>query len=340
MLVVASDRHRAHRMLEVHDGVIADSSEGPARADLIADALRRGDHEFVEPEALDHDLVRRVHAPDYVDFLAGAWDEWIAQGHDAPAAMGFMWPARGFAERRPASLVGRLGWYSFSADTSIVAGTFAAVESSAAIAMTAADRLLDGDDASVYALCRPPGHHASSDQFGGYCFLNNAAIAAQRLLDRGSGRVGILDVDYHHGNGTQSITYERADIVFASIHASPDEEFPWFAGFANETGSGAGDGANLNLPLPKGADVGTWFTALAEALVFLADSDLDALVVSLGVDTYEDDPLGTFRLTTSDFTKVANEIGMLALPTVIVQEGGYATGAIGDNVEAFLSACP
>ena len=326
-------------MLEVHDGVMADSSEGPARADMIADTLHTGDHEFVEPDALDQELVRRVHSPDYVDFLAGAWGEWIAEGRDAPAAMGFMWPARGFADRRPASLVGRLGWYSFSADTSIVAGTAAAVESSAAIAMTAADRLVGGEDASVYALCRPPGHHASIDQFGGYCFFNNAAIAAQRLLDRGHQRVGILDVDYHHGNGTQSITYDRADIVFASIHASPDEEFPWFAGFADETGAGAGVGANLNLPLSKGADTGTWFTALADALLFLAESDLDALVVSLGVDTYEDDPLGTFQLTTADFAKVANEIGMLALPTVIVQEGGYATGAIGDNVAAFLSAC-
>lgn len=326
-------------MLEVHDGVMADSSEGPARADMIADTLRTGDHEFVEPDELDPDLVRRVHDPDYVDFLAGAWDEWVAEGRDAPAAMGFMWPARGFADRRPASLVGRLGWYSFSADTSIVAGTASAVESSAAIAMTAADRLVDGDDASVYALCRPPGHHASADQFGGYCFFNNAAIAAQRLLDRGHERVGILDVDYHHGNGTQSITYDRADIVFASIHASPDEEFPWFAGFADETGEGAGAGANLNLPLSKGAGTGTWFTALADALVFLAESDLDALVVSLGVDIYEDDPLGTFQLTTADFAKVANEIGMLALPTVIVQEGGYATGAIGDNVAAFLTAC-
>jgi len=327
-------------MLEVHDGVIGDSSEGPERADLIEDVLRTADHEFVEPVALEQDLVRRVHDPDYIDFLVGAWDEWVAGGHQAPAAMGFMWPTRGFSDRRPASLVGRLGWYSFSADTSIVAGTFAAVESSAAISMTAADRLLDDGVRSVYALCRPPGHHASFDQFGGYCFVNNAVVAAQRLLDRGCGRVGILDVDYHHGNGTQSLTYDRADIVFASIHASPDEEFPWFAGFADERGNGAGADANLNLPLPKGTDVGTWFTALAEALVFLADSDLDVLVVSLGVDIYEDDPLGTFQLTTADFAKVANEIGMLGLPTLIVQEGGYATGAIGDNVAAFLAACP
>jgi acetoin utilization deacetylase AcuC-like enzyme len=337
MLIVASDRHRAHRMLELDNGVMVDSSESPERADLIAEALRSAGHEFMEPSEIDLDLLRRVHDADYVDFLATAWERWVAAGEQAAAAMGFIWPARGFRAQCPSDIVGQLGYYSFTADSSIVPGTYDAVVSSAAIAMTAADRLVDGGQ-TTYGLCRPPGHHATADQFGGYCFLNNAAIAAQRLRDRGMARVGVIDVDYHHGNGTQSILYERSDIVFTSIHASPDEEFPWFAGFADETGDGDGAGANLNVPLPKGADSGSWFSALATALEFLSNADLDALVVSLGVDAYEDDPLGTFQLTTPDFGRVGNEIGLLGVPTVVVQEGGYAGDAIGANVNAFLTA--
>lgn len=338
MLIVASDRHRAHRMLELDNGAVIDSSESPERADLIAEALRAAGHDFIEPSEIDPDLLCRVHDSDYVDFLATAWDRWIAAGEQAPAAMGFIWPARGFRPQRPSDIVGQLGYYSFAADSSIVPGTHDAVMSSAAIAMTAADRLVDDGD-TTYGLCRPPGHHATADQFGGYCFVNNAAVAAQRLRDRGLGRVGVIDVDYHHGNGTQSILYERSDIVFTSIHASPDEEFPWFSGFADEIGSGDGASSNLNLPLPKGAESGSWFVALASALEFLADANLDALVVSLGVDAYEDDPLGTFQLTTADFGRMANEIGLLGLPTVVVQEGGYAGEAIGANVNAFLTAC-
>ncbi len=326
-------------MFELHNGEMVESSESPERADLIADVLRAGDNEFIEPTRLDMDLLKRVHDPAYVDFLSTAWDRWIDAGESAPVAMGFVWPSRGFRPQCPSTIVGQLGYYSFSADTSVVPGTFAAISSSAAIAMTAADRLLDGG-ATTFGLCRPPGHHATADQFGGYCFFNNAAIAAQRLRDRGMGRVGIIDVDYHHGNGTQAIFYERSDVVFTSIHATPDEEFPWFAGFDDETGSGDGVGANLNLPLPKGSDSGSWFVALASALMFLADAELDALVVSLGVDAFEDDPLGTFGLSTADFARMANEISLLGLPTVIVQEGGYATEAIGTNVQAFLNACP
>ena len=334
MLIVASDDHRDHRYRELHNGEMVDGFERPERADAIASTLRSAGHEFVEPDPADHALLGRVHTPAYIELLETAWDRWVDTGHTARAAMGFMWPTGGFTDRSPTDIVGLLGRHSFSADTSIVPGTWAAVSSAAAIAMTAADRMLD-DGTTAYGLCRPPGHHAGRDRFGGYCFVNNAAVAAQRLRDRGIERVGVLDVDYHHGNGTQEIFYERNDVVVASIHADPVEEFPWFAGFADERGVDEGEGANLNLPLPRGASRGAWFDALHGALARL--DSVDSLVVSLGVDTFVDDPLGTFSLTTDDYGRMANEISALGLPTVLVQEGGYESEDLGRNVATFLS---
>jgi acetoin utilization deacetylase AcuC-like enzyme len=335
MLIVSSQAHHAHRMIELDNGVLIDSSESPDRADLIERALIAIGHEFIEPERLDLDLVQRVHTADYVEFLSTAWDRWSMRDGAANAAMAFTWPTRGMFATRPTDLMGQLGYHSFSADSSIVAGTWDAACAAAAIAMTAADRMLD-DGAATYGLCRPPGHHATADQFGGYCFLNNAAIAAQRLRNRGCAHVAILDVDYHHGNGTQSIFYERNDVLFVSIHADPIEEFPWFVGHAAERGSGAGEGANVNLPLACGSGVEAWFGALDRALDTIAAAEVDALVVSLGVDTFVDDPLGTFQLTTSDFTKMAQRIESTGVAMTIVQEGGYAVEAIGANVAAFL----
>ena len=336
MLIVASDVHRGHRYRELHNGEMVDGFERPERADVIAAALRSAGHVFIEPDLVDRELLGRVHTPEYIEFLATAWDRWVAAGHDAPAAMGFMWPTGGFSDREPHDIVGLLGRHSFSADTSIVPGTWAAVASSAAIATTAADRTVD-DRSTAYGLCRPPGHHAGRDRFGGYCYVNNAAVAAQRLRDRGIARVGVLDVDYHHGNGTQEVFYDRDDVVFVSIHADPVEEFPWFAGFADERGTGAGEGANLNLPLPRGASRSEWFDAFDIGLERLRE--VDGVVVSLGVDAFEDDPLGTFSLTTDDFGRMANEITALGVPTVLIQEGGYESEDLGRNVATFLAHC-
>ncbi|WP_420450961.1 histone deacetylase family protein [Ilumatobacter sp.] len=335
MLIVASDDHRGHDGLEVHDGALVRSFESPERAELIRRALDDRGWPTVGPDAVDHELLARVHTPDHLELLATAWDRWVERGESAPAAMPFAWPPRGSSAPRPDDLLGQLGYHSFSADTSIVAGTWAAVVASAAIATTAAARVLGGER-TAYGLCRPPGHHASADQFGGYCYLNNAAIAAQRLLDGGRRRVGVLDVDYHHGNGTQSIFLDRDEVVTVSIHADPREEFPWFSGHADERGVRAGEGCNLNIPLPRGTGAARWGEALERALAELGAARIEALVVSLGVDTYVGDPLGTFELETADLERCGASVAGVDVPTVVVQEGGYAVDAVGLNVVAFL----
>jgi acetoin utilization deacetylase AcuC-like enzyme len=231
--------------------------------------------------------------------------------------------------------MGQLGYHSFAADCSITAGTWPAVREAAAIAATSADLMMKHRQ-TTYGLCRPPGHHATSDQFGGYCYLNNAAIAAQRLLDSGASSVAVLDVDYHHGNGTQAIFADRSDVLFISIHADPTYEFPFFTGHANEIGQGEGEYWNLNLPLPAGTTMQGWMAALDTALTRIANADVDALVVSLGVDIYEFDPLGKFVINTANFTEIGMAINAAGLPTVVLQEGGYAVDDIGPNVAAFL----
>jgi len=250
---------------------------------------------------------------------------------------GVGWPARRFRDVRPTHLEAQLGYYSFAADSSIAEGTWRAAAESAAIAQTATDRVLGGERA-VFARCRPPGHHAMTDQFGGYCYLNNAAIAAARFRADGAATVGLLDVDYHHGNGTQDIFYERADVRVCNLHADPTQEFPYFLGHADETGRGAGDGHNRNLPLPRGTEPAGWFAALEEAISWTVRGGPDALVVSLGLDTFIDDPISHFRLQQDDFRRLGARLAEIGLPTVLVLEGGYATAELGTNTVAVLDA--
>ncbi|MNV22310.1 Acetylpolyamine aminohydrolase [compost metagenome] len=193
-----------------------------------------------------------------------------------------------------------------------------------------------GGPRTAMALIRPPGHHAGADFFGGYCFLNNAALAAQALRDAGAARVAILDVDYHHGNGTQSIFYERGDVLTVSVHGDPTTEYPFFLGYADEEGEGAGFGANLNLPLAAGTDFATWTQALQQGLSAIQAFKADAVVVALGVDTYEGDPISKFKLKSTDYLAVGRALASLALPTVYTMEGGYAVADVGINVANVL----
>jgi acetoin utilization deacetylase AcuC-like enzyme len=334
LLIFTSDIHRQHHSAELDGGQLIPSWECPERIDVTLAALVKN-HQIRPPDVLDATILERVHSPEYLDFMATAWSQWIDSGRTAQTAMGFCWPSRLPSHEPPTSIDGALGYYSMGADCGITEGTWAAALASAAIAQSATTAVLHGEQAAL-GLCRPPGHHATSDQFGGYCYLNNAAIAAQELRHSGVPRVGILDIDYHHGNGTQQIFYERDDVAFCSIHADPTTEFPFFSGHAEERGDGSGAGFTTNCPLPPGTDFDSWSEALEHCADQLVAHKVETLVVSLGVDTFVEDPISSFKLTTPDFHKIGYRLADIGLPTVFILEGGYAVGAMGSNVAAVL----
>lgn len=331
MLVVRSDAHLQHFPAgELYNGQLVRPFECPERIDFINRALDvAGMADVIEPSPVRDSLLRQVHDADYVEFLQTAWTEWSAAGnqHDMIPTC---FPARGMVQRVPENIDGKLGYYAFAAETSITSGTWAAAHAAASIASTAQQHTSRTGEPS-FALCRPPGHHASKNFFGGYCFLNNAAVAAQGFRNDGAERVAILDVDFHHGNGTQDIFYDRADVLFASLHGEPQHEFPHFLGYADEIGVGAGAGHNANYPLPPGTPFDVWAAALDEALAKIEVFRPDALVVSLGVDTFEYDPISSFQLRSDDFRTYGERIGALGRPTTYCMEGGYSVEEIGTN---------
>ena len=338
MKTVYSEDHRLHHArVELNEGRMDPAFEKPERADII---LRRvhevGLGPVVAPDPIDRAALERVHAPDYLAFLETAWAEWTADHGEDTDAFPLIWPVRGLRQLCPRNIDGKISYYAMDAGTPITAGTWSAVTASARVGLTGA-RLLVEEGGPVFSLCRPPGHHAARDQLGGYCFLNNAAIAAQWLVDQGAGRVALLDVDYHHGNGTQAIFYDRPDVLFASIHADPRDEFPYFLGHADETGAGPGEGANANFPLPWGTDWVRWAEALEQACRRIEAFAPDVLVVSLGVDIFEGDPISQFTLASSDFPKIGARLAGLGLPTLFVMEGGYAVDEVGINAVGVLS---
>ncbi|MGI9606027.1 MAG: histone deacetylase family protein [Acidimicrobiales bacterium] len=331
MKVVRSVDHLRHAPAgELYGGQLVPPFECPERWSHIVAALdAAGFADVVEPDQVSHELLERVHDPRYLDFLATAWTDWTAEGY-AGDMIPTCFPARGMTQREPTDIDGRLGYFAFAAETSITDGTWVAARAAASLAHTA-QRLVAGGEAAAFALCRPPGHHAARDLFGGYCFLNNAAVAAEGFRTDGAERVAVLDVDFHHGNGTQDIFYERSDVFFASVHGHPSSEFPHFLGFEDETGAGEGAGFNENHPLPPGTTFAEWVAALDTALDSIARFGAETLVVSLGVDTFENDPISSFRLASSDFVTVGERIGAAGLPTVFCMEGGYAVEEIGTN---------
>lgn len=332
MKIVWSPDHLGHSgQVELGAGIIEPGYEKPERLGFVlAEAEKRGFGPMVGPTEQSLDTVRRVHDADYVDFLAEAWDLWTAAGYVGPA-LPMVWPTHNLrADLKPKAIRALLGFYAFDGGAAFVEGTWRAVRSSAAVALTAADFVAAGERA-VFAGCRPPGHHAGRRTAGGYCYLNNAACAAERLRETGAARVALLDLDFHHGNGTQEIFWQRDDVFFASIHGDPATEYPFFLGAADEIGAGAGAGFNLNLPLPAGSGFDVWGAALDTALARIRAVGAEALVVSLGLDTYEGDPISHFRLKTSDYPTIGAKLAQLGLPTVFVLEGGYAVAAIGEN---------
>lgn len=315
---------------ELHNGGWADYAEIPARFAAMLDTLGPG-----EP-ARDFGLapIHAVHDPAYVAFLREAHDLWIAAGRSGDA-MGYVFPVVARRKLDLSRIDAKIGQYAMDASTPIAAGTWAAAYGGAQAALTALDAVLGGERVA-FALCRPPGHHCGRDYMGGYSYLNNAAIATRAAQARGVSRVAILDVDYHHGNGTQDIFYADGDVLYVSIHADPKTDFPFYWGHADERGEGAGKGATLNLPLPQGTEWSRYAPALETALEAVRAHTPDLLVVSYGADTFIDDPISHFRLRREDYGATGAAIAALDLPTVIVMEGGYAVDALGANVAALL----
>jgi acetoin utilization deacetylase AcuC-like enzyme len=238
-------------------------------------------------------------------------------------------------DREPRAISGRAGYWGMDTSTPIVAGTYLAARAAVDVALTTADLVLAGEVAA-YGLCRPPGHHAARGMYAGFCYLNNAAVAAQAIVARTGERVAILDVDFHHGNGTQQIFWRRPDVLYVSIHADPDRQYPYFSGFADERGEGLGQGANLNLPLPAGTDDEAYLDTLDRALEAIAAVPGSVVVVSLGFDTYGHDPIGDFALTTSVYHEIGRRVASLGRRLVILQEGGYHRPSLGENARAWL----
>jgi len=335
MITFHNDKHAQHAgKLEMFRGELVPCFEKPDRVDHVLRELKQRGLGPIEtaPQFPDSALVR-VHSQRYLDFLSGAWDEWVAldPANAQRDAMPSFWPIRTFrSDVVPANFQAKLGLFSYDAGSPLTAGTWTAARTGVDCALAAAKAVASGDRAA-FALTRPPGHHAGVDFFGGYCFLNHAACAAQWLRDAGLQRVAVLDIDYHHGNGTQAIFYDRQDVFFASVHGDPRTEYPFYLGHADERGEGAGLSFNLNLPLPRGATFATWRDAMAQALRGIAAFGAQALVVSLGVDTFAGDPVAGFALQSPDYLRVGEDLADAGLPTVFVFEGGYAVAEIGVN---------
>jgi acetoin utilization deacetylase AcuC-like enzyme len=341
MKVFYSETHRTHNPpFEVYDGGERVAYlENPDRLDKILSALQKTDWaEVAEPRDFGLEPILAVHDAEYLRFLATAWDEWLSVASDAQLASGktALLPAT-FALRRrphrPKSMLGRAGYHMMDLSAVIVAGTYKAALASANCALSAAETITR--EPAAFALCRPPGHHAGRDYCAGYCFINNAAVAANWLLKKG--RVALLDIDYHAGNGTQDIFYERGDVLTVSLHGDPDFEYPYFAGYADETGAGAGMGLHRNFPLPSGTDDAAYLSALDSALALIRDFTPDYLVLSAGMDIYEGDLLGKFKISRAGISEIGWRIAALRLPTLTVLEGGYNNQELGGNVVTLLS---
>ena len=342
MKVVYTLRHRLHHpQHEFEASNVQEPLEHPGRAEIIRAALAADSaFEFIAPDEYGTEPIAAVHDPGLIGFLESAWEEYQRERghtHDVvpdvfamPAIREGMGPAK-----EPAAIGMRLGWWCYEITTPLTQGTYEAARSAVDVALTAADHVLAGERVA-YGLCRPPGHHAARGVYGGYCFFNNAAAVAQHVATTTGGKVSVLDVDYHHGNGTQQIFYDRADVQFVSLHGDPARAYPYLTGFEDEIGTGAGRGTTSNFPLPAGVGDEQYLDVLRAACDEVVAFGPDMLVVSLGLDTYADDPIGDLGLTADGFEAVGALVASLGLRTVVLQEGGYAVEELGENARRWL----
>jgi acetoin utilization deacetylase AcuC-like enzyme len=338
--VVASDDHRLHvPPYEVLGGQAHPPYERPERAEAVAAALSTAGFELTPPTEHGEGLLLAVHTPDLLRHLATAWHDWTAAGNQGPLVpdtfdLGALLDG---PRAISADIEHRVGRFCFDTSSPMLEGTYPAARASADVALTAADLVADGEPAA-FALCRPPGHHAGRRFYGGYCFFNNSAVAAARLRDRLGRRVALLDLDYHHGNGTQQIFWDDPDVLTVSVHADPAVDYPFYTGYAEETGGPGALGSNLNLPLPKGSGHGKYLDAMTLGLETVAAFDPAALVVPFGADTAAEDPMGTFTLAPATYALIGGLLAGWPGPRLVVMEGGYHPPALARAVVEVLTA--
>ncbi len=347
MPVVWSEATLAHRPdREVWIGMPMDGSELPERVSAIEETLRLAGYAFVEPSDHGVDALTSVHNPELVRHLSTVYDAWVDGGfvdYGQDRVVPYFFPTAamlGPIEPTPATSVhARAGAFCYDTMTTLGPGSWEAIRAAADCALTAADLVLTAKARRAYALCRPPGHHVTADAFGGSCYLNNAALAAQALVEGGHERVAVIDIDAHHGNGTAAIFYERADVFYGSVHVDPGAGwFPHVVGHASETGRGDGLGTTRNLPLAPGSGDEEFLDAVRRLAEAVRLHRATALVVSLGVDAAADDPESPLEVTEAGYARAGTILlREMDLPTVVVQEGGYHLPTLGQLVAAFLA---
>jgi acetoin utilization deacetylase AcuC-like enzyme len=340
--VVHSPAHLRHDPgFEVEHGLLVGHHELPVRAERVRATLAADDRfTIVPPEEWGTAPIDAVHDPGLARFLERAWRDFQRdirpQREVFPDVFEHRELRAGMGEGpEPASVLGGLGRWCFEMATPLVEGTYGAARGAVDVALTATASVLDGDR-RAFGNCRPPGHHAAHGVFGGFCYFNNAAVAAQHAVATRGTTVTVLDVDYHHGNGTQQIFYERGDVQYVSLHGDPTRAYPYLTGHADETGAGAGRGTTLNLPLPERTDDDAYLAALVRALDAIDAFDPGLVVLSLGVDTYHNDPISDLALTQDGYERFARAVAALGRPTVVLLEGGYDLDAVGENVRRWL----
>lgn len=333
------DQSRHDPRFFLQRGAVRPNFEVPGRAASLLSGLGRIG---LRPDAAplpDAEALAAVHARDYLDFLATAARDWAALpgGAAGPEVVANIHPSPEMLAQgaKPGDgVIGRAGWFTADNACPIGAGTWEACLSAAGAALAAAAVAAEGGTA--YALCRPPGHHAYAARAGGHCYVNNAALAARALRRAGAARVAVIDIDSHHGNGTQGIFWEDGDVLTVSVHADPARYYPWYVGHPEERGAGAGEGRNLNLPLPFGTGDGAWLEAIGRGIEAARRFGAEALVVPLGFDASEHEPLAALAVTADGFARAGAALAAMRLPTAITQEGGYNVELLGDLLARFL----
>ena len=323
-----------HPKFYMKNGKAIAARELPERGEIFLTSLSGLEIPVGEAKDFGPGILSRVHSPDYLNFLEHAYSEWQQLPDASEEIIPKSNPSR-YDSSYPADIIGRVGWHLMDTSCPMGPGTWKGAYASAQTAQTAADYVANGESRYAYALCRPPGHHAYPDGAGGFCFLNNSAVAAERLRETYE-RVAIIDIDLHHGNGTQAIFWNRRDVMTVSLHADPNGCYPHYWGYSHERGEGDGYGYNLNVPLPAGTGDDVYLQALENALQQVASFAPDAIVIAQGLDASEQDPFGVLAITTEGYQRIGARLRQLDKPTVIVQEGGYISPILGDNLAAIL----